>query len=306
VLTYDAQVVGEWYNIVEEYTVRRLTRHRDVFAALGGLASALLDKYREDYGAQYCAGLWVNDILNGIVWQRIDSSTLERPEAAAGEGSAPSWSWLSVKGQVLSTRGRRDWPEEDAELISCGATTQDGDDQFGRLESGKLRLRARILKCPVTQNSGGEEAELAKLENIKQSLPVDIYRPGQTRDAEGGEDNGSKEKRNSDDTDEAEDGEEGDGDKNDEGGAQLVHCCGPWEIPPTFHTAPVGGRSDLVACLRVQSSGGVVQQETEGVNEQEQQRPFASVFFDDEQATNLSGVYCAYVGAINRRDIVKE
>lgn len=266
VLTYPNMVVHEWCRIVEEYTSRRLTHHGDVFAALAGIAGAMRDKYE----AVYCAGLWDFDPYTGLLWQRVDSDTLERLDDVPGvSGAPPSWSWLGVKGRVLFNRGDCNLMEPDAEVINYEAHTRDGDDEFGRVVSGWMRLEARLLRCAVTQHVGGEKAELAKRKNTR--------RPGEN-DGEDGEKAAEEERR-----------EEYE------------------ELPDTYEPAPPGGRMDLNACLSLQPSYGADQQEEskEGDMREKQQQPFASVFFDDEEVAQLSEVYCAFIAARLHSDVVR-
>ena len=45
---------------------RRLTGATDVLPALSGLVGAFLNQLAD----RYCAGLWANDILRGLMWTR--------------------------------------------------------------------------------------------------------------------------------------------------------------------------------------------------------------------------------------------
>ncbi|KAH6660964.1 heterokaryon incompatibility protein-domain-containing protein [Truncatella angustata] len=200
ILTYSSKVIGEWYNIVEEYTSRSLTYHKDVFAALAGIAAGLMDKYEETF----IAGLWEEDIFTGLLWRRTGYS-LERP----ADFQAPSWSWLSVKGQVLFNRGDRTGVTPDAELIASHIETTD-DDMFGEVLSGSLHIKARLLKCQVTQD--GVADEQYKLHNTDQDLPVKITR--QDPDSE------------------------------------YAVRSKAWEAPKHGVLMPPGGRIDLTACLK--------------------------------------------------------
>ncbi|KAF2251580.1 HET-domain-containing protein, partial [Trematosphaeria pertusa] len=89
VLLRNTRVVGEWHSVIEEYTSRQLTYHSDVFAALAGVAASLKARYR----CKYLAGMWEDDMLNGLLWQRAGTSL-----GRSAELNTPSWSWLSVQG----------------------------------------------------------------------------------------------------------------------------------------------------------------------------------------------------------------
>jgi len=93
---------GFWYNIIEEFSHRKLTVSTDVLRAVMGLAqesAATLDDV-------YANGLWKNDLAKGILWKacgntlgsRYRMAPARRTEQSAAR--APSWSWASVEGCV--------------------------------------------------------------------------------------------------------------------------------------------------------------------------------------------------------------
>ncbi len=58
------------------------------------LAVVVLVNLHEDV---YLAGIWKNDIVRGLFWQRVTSTMAENSEIME---SIPSWSWASCPGQV--------------------------------------------------------------------------------------------------------------------------------------------------------------------------------------------------------------
>jgi hypothetical protein len=78
-----------WYEVVMNYSKRKLTRPSDVFPALSGLAQ-LFHQQLEGY----VAGLFKGDLHRGLLWHTSAFSQDERSP------HAPTWSWASVIGTV--------------------------------------------------------------------------------------------------------------------------------------------------------------------------------------------------------------
>lgn len=80
-----------WTSVVYEYTRRQVTHEEDRLPALAGLAA----RYAQATGHTYLAGLWREDLPISLLWR------CERQQGP-GNRCAPSWSWASVKGPVVS------------------------------------------------------------------------------------------------------------------------------------------------------------------------------------------------------------
>ncbi|KAI1124257.1 heterokaryon incompatibility protein-domain-containing protein [Nemania abortiva] len=83
----------EWYAMIEDYTSRDITRDSDRLPALLGLRVALESKAED----KYLAGIWLNGLLEGLVWCAASS---DKPLARPHGFTEPSWTWASVKGPV--------------------------------------------------------------------------------------------------------------------------------------------------------------------------------------------------------------
>ena len=199
----------EWFEILQEYTSRNFTYYKDIFPALSGIAKQLQKRYM----CKYIAGMWLNDVQTGLLWRRVSRVT-ERPS----EYSAPSWSWLSVKGRVLFNRGSRQETYPDAEVIDCHATTENGD-EFGLVTSGHLALRARLLTCIVIRDV---EASDEKHWNTIQSPEMTFSQPDRSQD-------------------------EIENESKDE--PKPVLRSGPWEAFSSFKPVPDDGNPLLTARL---------------------------------------------------------
>lgn len=148
----------EWYTLVEDYTPRGLTNTDDKLPAIAGLAHAM----SSDLG-HYCAGLWVNDIPRGLLWESprtawpADEDPL--PLRHCDGYRAPSWSWaaydspISYLTQCSSNREGEDdvagLSKSEVELLEA-KTVPIAEDPFGRIMvGGYLRLRARVKAIPA-------------------------------------------------------------------------------------------------------------------------------------------------------------
>lgn len=97
-----------YYNCVETYSKRKLTKPTDKLPAFSGLASA----FRVPELGAYLAGLWEADLVYGLAWVR-DRHLELGAEQQAGEYIAPSWSWASTKRfcRINSLRSNLHEPE---------------------------------------------------------------------------------------------------------------------------------------------------------------------------------------------------
>ncbi|MCJ1401641.1 hypothetical protein MMC11_004858 [Xylographa trunciseda] len=91
----------QWYTVVEQYSLRKLTVLNDKLPALASLACCFRDLLEDSY---HC-GLFGSDLHRGLLWQTQDRLSARY----ATSYRAPSWSWASVDGpvkfQFLAIRG---------------------------------------------------------------------------------------------------------------------------------------------------------------------------------------------------------
>jgi hypothetical protein len=76
-------MLDRWYSIVDDYEKRLLSDVDDIFPAIAGLAE-------EIESLTYLAGLWEEDIHQGLLWisfRAVNAPMLYR---------APSWSWAAA------------------------------------------------------------------------------------------------------------------------------------------------------------------------------------------------------------------
>lgn len=155
-----------WYRLVEEYSSRALTRPSDKLPALAG-AAAIFHKAHGSEGT-YVAGLWKEDIVQGLVWaahyhhypsRKVPGFNLSDACAVLTKPAtrrAPSWSWASVDGAVIFGwtvhRSFCDFEVLDIQM-SAGL-----DDYVEPAPSGRLVIRAKVSEAryvPVDDSRDG-------------------------------------------------------------------------------------------------------------------------------------------------------
>ena len=148
-----------WYELMEDYASRSLTKEKDKLPALSGLAF----KFKEYFPTgQYLAGLWSSHLPSALLWK-----TMHRPPHVDSYNGkthkprrlvsyvAPSWSWASIDGGITfeSQRLKSDpqRPEESAADYDFGELIVDsthiqpkGADPFGEISNAFLVLRACV------------------------------------------------------------------------------------------------------------------------------------------------------------------
>lgn len=152
-----------WYNIVQEFTRRSLTKDTDSLPALAGLARQF-QRVTKDV---YCAGLWKKDIIHGLLWVRLamrsKDGTTRWDTSKPTEYLAPSWSWAGVLGKQTNFYN---WRARDtlssklavsvAEVIEV-RTVLKGLDKFGQVISGKITLKARFYQLAGSPTNVAED-----------------------------------------------------------------------------------------------------------------------------------------------------
>ena len=139
---YEA-MYSRWYAIVLDYTGRTLTVQTDILPALSGLAAAFQKLLRDEY----CAGLWRNNIIRGLCWERIGPPKRTKKELEGKDRSMPSWSWASVVGGriINGLEEENHWPllelKETAALVDVCVRSKIGDN-FSQVSEARLIIRA--------------------------------------------------------------------------------------------------------------------------------------------------------------------
>jgi hypothetical protein len=161
-----------WYEIVQQFTRRSLTKDTDTLPALAGLAREF-QRVTKDV---YCAGLWKKDIICGLLWDRLPiwskDGTTRWEASMPSEFLAPSWSWAGVLGRQANFPN---WRAKDtlssksainvAEVLEV-RTVPKGPDRFGQVISGKITLKARFHQLAKPPAYTAEEGARGNDEEI--------------------------------------------------------------------------------------------------------------------------------------------
>ena len=124
--------------MVTDYTACKLTKEDDKLPAISGLAG----KFAAATGRQYAAGLWEDDLLNGLLWVVADRSVAKRYTKYI----APSWSWASIEGPVCYPLRFAIKPN-DGKYSATSARSYiwlAGTDPHGRVTLGNVTIAALI------------------------------------------------------------------------------------------------------------------------------------------------------------------
>ncbi|KAI0890145.1 heterokaryon incompatibility protein-domain-containing protein, partial [Annulohypoxylon maeteangense] len=161
--------VWDWYEMVEDYTGRALTKGNDKLPAISGIASQMEIRT----GESYVAGLWKSHLHIGILWQRSLENWLVLPPGQDGY-RAPSWSWSALDGKISmfpdSKEDNYECAAEDiqAEVVSLGL------DSRGRLASGVMTMTARIKAIDPRIDPNSSEYNSAFVFSRVKDEPGDI------------------------------------------------------------------------------------------------------------------------------------
>lgn len=132
-------------NLENRFTKRNFTFKSDLLPAVSGLAK----KFQQAYAAEdeYIAGLWRQDLPQGLLWLVNSSSETSK----ALDYWAPSWSWASIAGTVLwPTRSIARHQRDDFTVALLEVQLRVArENPMGTVLGGCIRLRGRLrlLSC---------------------------------------------------------------------------------------------------------------------------------------------------------------
>ncbi|KAL9076022.1 MAG: hypothetical protein Q9157_003824 [Trypethelium eluteriae] len=120
-----AKLFLDWYNLLRQYTTRKIGNPDDRMTAMAGIAQKMA-VYLE---SKYIWGIWEADIIRGLLWRNgsglgeaLNSVPLQRANRRA-----PSWSWACVDGSIhvenyeRTTKKYTDLGNLRAEVLETGA-----------------------------------------------------------------------------------------------------------------------------------------------------------------------------------------
>lgn len=130
-----------WYRLVSNYSKRALTFQSDKLKAIAGLA----DTFARHTGYQYVAGLWVEDLATGLMWTSTSRGV------ARDAGSIPTWSWISVEGEVIALG----FPRASAPKIELLNVEQqwEGVPLSSNLKAARLTVKGPMIQATLGKRS---------------------------------------------------------------------------------------------------------------------------------------------------------
>jgi len=133
---------SDWYDLLREFSLRRLKRQEDKLTALSAIAEA----YSRKVHAKYLAGLWSVDLHKHLFWIVAENSHYPRPTCYR----APSWSWASVDGEInLRYYDEAGLPEHQLTIIEQHIEIADLRNPFGPIRAAWLYCQGYIQQGDV-------------------------------------------------------------------------------------------------------------------------------------------------------------
>jgi len=136
--------IPDWDRLVENYCSRELTIPSDKFPGIAALAR----QYHQATSDQYLAGLWRSTILADLLWHHEPTwFWYPTPNYHRSDNyRAPSWSWASMDGNVLSRANRGGGANWHARFIDCQVALGDPENPFGEVTSARLRISGPVIE----------------------------------------------------------------------------------------------------------------------------------------------------------------
>lgn len=161
------EVLADYYDLVEKYSARNLTKASDKFPAFSGIVQHL-----QPVLGDYLAGLWRCDIIRGLWWVK------EIGGDPVSEYRAPSWSWASVDGPVKCAKCQKDEGPFGVQMLDHDIHLADPNNPFGQVKRASLTLRGRTkqlvrsLKYRENPNENMEDLVDLTIDDIQQGGTV--------------------------------------------------------------------------------------------------------------------------------------
>ena len=133
-----------WFMHVRDYSSRHLSKSLDKYNAISGIAEAYHQKFQTLLG-DYVAGHWRNHLTKSLHWYSFGLGPKPTPES----NRPPSWSWLSVDGEVsfLPPLVLQSNHRSLVEVLFVGIRIAVEKLPFGPVELGCLSMKAQMGWC---------------------------------------------------------------------------------------------------------------------------------------------------------------
>ncbi|ERF72754.1 hypothetical protein EPUS_04807 [Endocarpon pusillum Z07020] len=160
------ELLPMWQAFVQDYVYMNLTYPSDKMVAISALARQVSTLVPSS--GEYLAGLWEYSLLGQLCWESSLHAT------RASEHRAPSWSWMSIDGPILSSF-KQNATRVKAVARLLNATTEWTTSPFTSVVGGYLRLSAPLLRVDTMEpqpdrpderprrSTSGPDAELIEM-----------------------------------------------------------------------------------------------------------------------------------------------
>lgn len=150
---------SSWYELVEEYSGRKMKQLSDRIPALRRAAF----KYSRASGhrcGEFLAGLWSNDLLRGLLWKA------EEDHRWSFQVRDPSWSWAAVPSRVKHV-----WPLDATPLASIqGHFSVPGKDVWGRdIKLACIMVRSLLVEMKPVERTWSSRAGDIKVDVLHEN-----------------------------------------------------------------------------------------------------------------------------------------
>jgi len=135
-----------WHDLLESYSVRKLTFESDKLPAVSGIAKRIQERVK----GTYLAGLWKENLPMELCWS-VDyvSSNSSTPNLLPESYIAPSWPWASVHGALGFVDRDPECPFESCVTVVDVQCSVPGLNKFGEVIDGYLILKGLVVQLSV-------------------------------------------------------------------------------------------------------------------------------------------------------------
>jgi hypothetical protein len=170
-------MLGDWQNICEMYSTRKLSDPNDKLTALSSVAS-----YFAAAGSKsYAAGIWMTQYIDQLAWiSRSHPGAVFAAKKRPDVWRAPSWSWASLDSNIAFRsqlfEKRVIVPYLQPQVVEWRVEPVSQAARFGQLKSAFLKIRGRLLKS--RPEAKGDKYELSTIESTEHPRHVPDLGPG--------------------------------------------------------------------------------------------------------------------------------
>ncbi|KAI1331913.1 heterokaryon incompatibility protein-domain-containing protein [Xylariaceae sp. FL0255] len=126
-----AEILEDYYSLVETYSARHLTYDTDKLPAFAGLAQRI----HQSVSGDYLAGIWSADFHRGVSWYRANKTC--RHVSSASRYRAPSWSWAVTDEPIVFDLSQELVPNDffEFDVIDYRMDLADPTNPYGQLNN---------------------------------------------------------------------------------------------------------------------------------------------------------------------------